>query len=361
MLLVGALRRGAVRHPARRADAAAARRLPGDRDPGVRRDRAGRLPQLGQVHQRHERHHGHRQPSLLRLPGIGGFGLRQPVAVLRHRRGLIIAIVMIFLYRLRGLAAGPGLDGDPRGRARGRQHGHQHGHHQAARLRDRRVDRRASPACSSPRSSVVVDPTSSTSRSRSPSSRWSSSAAWATSGASRSGAFIDLRDPDQGLKQLDQLLRTSSPGPDRLSDVNFIQLPVPALRPGARADDAAATRGPVPEPTATAGAARRDDRRGPSSDRAGDRGSAPTMEARVPASRAAARRPTAPAASSTRSAVTKRFGGLVAVNAVDFDDPGGLDRQPDRAERRRQDDVLQRHRRALRPDASGSIEFRGDA
>ena len=47
--------------------------------------------------------------------------------------------------------------------------------------------------------------------------------------------------------------------------------------------------------------------------------------------------------------VTKRFGGLVAVNNVDFTIPKRSDRQPHRPERRRQDDVLQHHRRHLRP------------
>ncbi len=39
--------------------------------------------------------------------------------------------------------------------------------------------------------------------------------------------------------------------------------------------------------------------------------------------------------------VRKEFGGLVAVNDVDFTIPERRDRQPDRPERRRQDDVLQ--------------------
>jgi ABC-type branched-subunit amino acid transport system permease subunit len=40
--------RGALRHPARRADAAFARRLPGDRHAGLRRDRAADVPQSSQ-------------------------------------------------------------------------------------------------------------------------------------------------------------------------------------------------------------------------------------------------------------------------------------------------------------------------
>ena len=45
MLVVGAGGRGRVRHRPRRADAAAARRLPRDHDPRLRRDRPDRLPQ----------------------------------------------------------------------------------------------------------------------------------------------------------------------------------------------------------------------------------------------------------------------------------------------------------------------------
>ena len=48
--------------------------------------------------------------------------------------------------------------------------------------------------------------------------------------------------------------------------------------------------------------------------------------------------------------VTKRFGGLDRRERHQLRHPGGLDRQPDRAQRRRQDDVLQHHRRHLRPD-----------
>ena len=46
----------------------------------------------------------------------------------------------------------------------------------------------------------------------------------------------------------------------------------------------------------------------------------------------------------------KEFGGLVAVNDVDFAVPHRLDRQPDRPERRRQDDVLQHDHRRLQAD-----------
>ena len=49
-------------------------------------------------------------------------------------------------------------------------------------------------------------------------------------------------------------------------------------------------------------------------------------------------------------ALRKEFGGLTAVDDVDFTVAGGFDRQPDRAERRRQDDVLQHAHRRLQAD-----------
>ncbi len=48
--------------------------------------------------------------------------------------------------------------------------------------------------------------------------------------------------------------------------------------------------------------------------------------------------------------VRKEFGGLVACNDVDFNVPSGADRQPDRPQRCRQDDVLQHADRRLHAD-----------
>ena len=56
--------------------------------------------------------------------------------------------------------------------------------------------------------------------------------------------------------------------------------------------------------------------------------------------------------------VTKRFGGLVAVNDVSFDIPRGSIVSLIGPERRGQDDVLQHHRRHLRPDR-GSVRGPG--
>ncbi len=50
------------------------------------------------------------------------------------------------------------------------------------------------------------------------------------------------------------------------------------------------------------------------------------------------------------SRVTMRFGGLVAVNALDLDDRAIAALRPDRPQRRRQDDGLQRHHRRLHAD-----------
>ena len=49
--------------------------------------------------------------------------------------------------------------------------------------------------------------------------------------------------------------------------------------------------------------------------------------------------------------VRVQFGGLTAVNDVDFNIPVGVDRCPDRSQRCRQDHVLQRAHRALHADA----------
>ena len=57
--------------------------------------------------------------------------------------------------------------------------------------------------------------------------------------------------------------------------------------------------------------------------------------------------------------VSKVFGGLVAVDDVNFAIPRARDRLDHRAQRRRQDDVLQHAHRPLQADASGAIAFDG--
>ncbi len=119
------------------------------------------------------------------LPGIGSFSAINPwpyyVTML-----VLVTVVMILCYRLVESRLGPGLGGDPRGRAGGRGQRHQHRHHQAARLRARRVDRGHRRRVQRLASSSPSARTSSRSSCRSRCSRWSSSAAWATSGASPS-------------------------------------------------------------------------------------------------------------------------------------------------------------------------------
>ena len=56
---------------------------------------------------------------------------------------------------------------------------------------------------------------------------------------------------------------------------------------------------------------------------------------------------------------SKIFGGLVAVNDVDFDDPAALDRLDHRPQRRRQDDVLQHAHRALQAHRRAGSPFDG--
>ena len=56
----------------------------------------------------------------------------------------------------------------------------------------------------------------------------------------------------------------------------------------------------------------------------------------------------------TASGIRKEFGGLIAVNDVDFTIPQGVDRQPDRPERRRKDDVLQHAHGRLQADRGRS-------
>ena len=62
-------------------------------------------------------------------------------------------------------------------------------------------------------------------------------------------------------------------------------------------------------------------------------------------------------AALTANGLTVRFGGLVAVNRVSFDIPHGRNRQPDRPQRRRQDDVLQRADRPV-PTRRGAGDAR---
>ncbi len=140
MLVVGAAVAAVFGIAARRADPAAARRLPGDHDPRLRRDRADRLPEPRQVHRGHQRHRRH-------LPAGGAAAPRRvlaahPVRLLRpdggHRDDRDDPALPAA-----GFADRPSLERDPRGRAGRRGQRHQHRHHEAARVRPRRHDGRS--------------------------------------------------------------------------------------------------------------------------------------------------------------------------------------------------------------------------
>ena len=136
------------RHP-RRPDAAIARRLPGHRDAGLRRDRAAHL------RERDERHLRHRQHRLLqRAPGHHAD--RQGQLPLDRREVQISTRAQTDLLRRAGdgparhllqppaarLADGARVDRGARGRGRRRGHGRQPRAHEAVGLRARRRPRR---------------------------------------------------------------------------------------------------------------------------------------------------------------------------------------------------------------------------
>ena len=152
-LLLRALhRRGvhrAVGRDPRRPDAAPARRLPGDRDARVRRDRAARVRALDQRPVRHRQprplqrppgHHAGRQA----LPAGAGPRRHHPHrhhALLLHRAGHDAARPVHQRPPAR-LAPRPRVDRGPRGRGRRGRDGRQPRAREALGLRDRRVDRR---------------------------------------------------------------------------------------------------------------------------------------------------------------------------------------------------------------------------
>ena len=202
--------------------------------------------------QRHERHRRHRPPE--HLPVFGEFTGLDQLSVLRpdgrHRHDHDDPPVPA-----PGFPDRAGLDGHPRGRARGGGERHQHGRRRSslafalgattAGLR-RRVQRLEADDRRSR--------TSSCSPCRSRSWRWSSSAAWATSGASPSARSSSTSIQNVLLKQLNAFfdnLPFNVPDPDRH---RLRAVPVPAVRHRAGADDAAQARGPLPEPAPASGA-----------------------------------------------------------------------------------------------------------
>ena len=139
------------------------------------------------------------------------------------------------------------------------------------------------------------------------------------------GAFIVFMIQNVMLKQLNILFDNIQV--PFLSRHQLHRLPVPAVRDRAGRDDAAAARGPVPEPPSKARAPHRGGRRVRRDGRSD--GSDPRMSAEpvpetateaTPAARRRRTRPGRPAPSVLLHAdhVSRRFGGLIAVRDVDL-------------------------------------------
>ena len=143
------------RHPDRPADAAPARRLPGDRHARLRRDhpadRAERRQPLRhrlQPHQRHAGHHADRRPRLRQLarqprrPAGELPGRVQPAEPLLLDSAAPRALHGVLLDPAARLAARPRVDRDPRGRDRRRRDGRAADADEDMGVRDGRVLRR---------------------------------------------------------------------------------------------------------------------------------------------------------------------------------------------------------------------------
>ena len=121
----------------RRPNAPAAGRLPGDRDPGLRRDRAGGRPQLGRADQRGAGagRHPHAPALRCRVRFLAVSLLLPRPGAGRRRR--------LDLHPAAGVTARPRLDGHPGGRVGGGGHGCQSRPLQADGLRHGRRGGRA--------------------------------------------------------------------------------------------------------------------------------------------------------------------------------------------------------------------------
>ena len=295
-----------------------------------------RVPQRRHVTERHQRHRRHRPAGAADHRAISRRIDPWPYYVTDD--GVIVTIVMILLYRLQDSPDRPGVDGDPRGRAAAAANGINTVTTKllAFALGARR---RASPACSTPRSSSSSARTSSV-------HRLVHVLAMVVLGGMGNiwgvavGAFIVYMIQTVVLKQLNHVLRQlqsrcariRAPADDRLHPV-----PVPAVRHRAGGDDAVAARGPVPEPAATARAASPTSRPEVG---AGSSRRAPGMPDRRRApTRTSGGRPAQSATGDRRGrdvlvAPTKRHQALRRPRRGQrrrLHDPGGLDRQPHRA------------------------------
>ncbi len=251
----------AARHHHRRPDAAAAQRLPGPGHARLRRDH----PEVF--------HNGDNIAGQNVTNGTQGITPVDPMRFLGVRpdrraawSDSAVRNVCEVPHLLRPRRAGhvrlaadprgparPGLAGHPRGRAGGEHDGRAADADQAARVRHRRGRRRhRRRRVRRPRQRRCCR-TGSGSTSRSRCWRWSCSAAWATSGASRSARFMLAWMNSNGLKQIgvqiDALVRHRPAG-------QLAALQLPHLRPAPGADDAVPPGGPDPRAPDPAGAAR---------------------------------------------------------------------------------------------------------
>ena len=182
------------RHPDRPADAAAARRLPRDRDARLRRDRpAGRAQRRQRLRLRPHARHVRDQPdrlARLRQPSATSLGLpAQLPAVVRARAVVLLDRARaapdhrLLLGAAARLPARPRLDRDPRGRDGGGRDGRAADADEDLVVRARRLLRRRRGRLLLRASRAARSRRTSTSTSRSSCSAWSSSAGWAASGA----------------------------------------------------------------------------------------------------------------------------------------------------------------------------------
>ena len=120
MLLIGAVVAAVFGILLGAPDAAPARRLPGHRDPGLRRDRARRVHERRPVDERHQRHRRHRpaEPAF----GTHCFGATSPCPT-TSLMARLITVVDDPALPAPGFAARPVVARHPRGRAGGGQHG----------------------------------------------------------------------------------------------------------------------------------------------------------------------------------------------------------------------------------------------
>ena len=181
-------------HRDRPADAPPARRLPRDRDARLRRDRAAVRPQRRQRRSAStSRTARSGSPRSTRSASAPSAPSDRPA---RELPPVVRAVAVVLLdggrdpadHRLlqrpaARLAARPRLDRDPRGRDRRRRDGHPADAHEDLGVRDRRLLRRRRGRLLRQLQGRARSRPTSTSTSRCSCSAWSSSAAWAASGA----------------------------------------------------------------------------------------------------------------------------------------------------------------------------------